>query len=81
MALLDPGTGALLGGAVFLVVLGALVVFVEALRTTVALAVPIMAAAVAVVLVAVGELGLALVAVGLGAAVLADHGFDWLTTR
>jgi len=81
MALLDPITGALGGVAVFLVVLGLLVVFVDAVRPSRALLAVVADAAVAALLVFVGEIGLGLVALGFGAAVVADHVFDWFTTR
>ncbi len=81
MALLDPVTGALAGVAAFLIVLGVLVVFVEAVRPS-RVAIAVLAAVVASALLWVmGEVGLGLVALAFGGAVLADHVFDWLTTR
>jgi hypothetical protein len=81
MALLDPVTGALGGFAVFLVVLGGLVIFVETVRTARVFLAVVADLAAAALLALIGELGLGLVVLGLGAAVLADLVFDWLTTR
>jgi hypothetical protein len=81
MALLDPGTGALVGAVVFLLVLGVLVIFVEALRTSLVLTFVIVAVVGAALLASLGELGLGFALLGFGGAVIADHAFDWLTTR
>lgn len=81
MALLDPGTGALIGVAVFLLALGTLVVFLETVRSSLAMALVLVAVVVAALLAFLGEVGLGIVVLGFGAAVIADHVFDWLTTR
>ena len=81
MAFLDPGTGALVAVTVFLLVLGVLVVFVEAVRLRTALTLVLLSIVAATLLAFFGEVGFGLVALGFGAAVIADHAFDWLTTR
>lgn len=77
----DLGAAALYAVVVFLLALGFLVVFVEAIRPS--RVAGSLAADVALVLLFVwlGESGLALLVLGLGAAVLANHAFEWLTTR
>ena len=82
MALLpDLAAAALYGVAVFLVVLGFLVVFVETVSPR-RLAAGVMGAGlVASGLASIGEPGMALLAVGVGAALVANHSFEWLTTR
>jgi len=79
--LLDPAAAALYGLAVFLVVLGVLVVFVEAIQMARFLLLLSADVAFAVLLVLVGELGVALVVLGLGGALIANQVFEWLTTR
>ncbi len=67
--------------AVFLIGLGVLVVFVESLdrrKASVLILVPVVFAALLTVL---GEFGIALIPLGLAAAVLANEVFEWLTTR
>ncbi|HLE55119.1 MAG TPA: hypothetical protein VI999_07775 [Thermoplasmata archaeon] len=79
--LLDPAAAALYGLAVFLVFLGVLVVFVEAIQMARFLLLLSADVAFAVLLVLVGELGVALVVLGLGGALIANQVFEWLTTR
>ena len=62
-------------------VLGVLVVFVEAVRSRTALTLVLLSIVAATLLAFFGEVGFGLVALGFGAAVIADHAFDWLTTR
>lgn len=82
MALLpDPASAALYGLAAFLVLLGILVVFVETVRPLRFLAALVADVALAILLVLFGELGLALVVLGVGGALLANQVFEWLTTR
>ena len=82
MALLpDPAAAALYGLAVFLVLLGVLVVFVEAIRMARFLLLLSADVAFAILLVLVGELGVALVVLGSGGALIANQVFEWLTTR
>lgn len=82
MALLpDPVTAGLYALATFLVVLGVLVVFVESIRLATVAALLTMDVALALFLVFLGEFGVALVLLGFGGALLANHVFEWLTTR
>ncbi len=82
MALLaDPAAAALYALAAFLVVLGILVVFVEAVRMARFLLLLSADVAFAILLVLFGELGVALVVLGLGGALIANQVFEWLTTR
>ncbi len=82
MALLpDLGTAGLYAVAVFLLILGVLVVFVETVRPP-RLALVVGASIVAAVGLAVlGEIGLALIPMGIAAAFVANQAFEWLTAR
>jgi arginine exporter protein ArgO len=82
MALLpDLAAAGLYAAVVFLVTLGVLVVFVEAIRPSRALLVILVCGVAAALLAWTGETGVALLALGLAAAVLANHVFEWFTTR
>lgn len=74
-------TAGLYALAAFLVVLGVLVVFVETIRLTTVAVVLVADVLLALVLTVLGEFGVALVVLGFGGAVLANHVFEWLTTR
>ena len=77
----DLAAAGLYGIVVFLLVLGFLVVFVETLSMRKLAAIVVGAVIAAIALVGMGETGMALLAVGVGAAVVANHTFEWLTTR
>ncbi len=82
MALLPDLTTA--GGvalALFLLVLGILVIFVESVPPRLLGLILIVALVLAVLLAVIGELGVALVVLGLPAALVANGIFEWLTTR
>ncbi len=82
MALLpDPATAALYGLAAFLLLLGILVVFVEAVRPVRFLAALVADVAIAILLAVGGELGVSFIVLGVGGALLANQAFEWLTTR
>lgn len=82
MALLpDLAVASVLALVVFLLALGLLVVFIESVRPARLVAVLLAGVAVSGALAVLGETGLALVAMALAAAVLANQGFEWLTTR
>lgn len=82
MAILpDLGAAGLYAAAAFLLVLGVLVVFVETIRSSRLVLILSACLAVAIGLVVLGETGLALIVLGVGAAFLANHVFEWLTTR
>ena len=82
MAILpDLASAALYAVVVFLLVLGFLVVFIESIPSR-RLSIAILAAIVlAVGLMWVGEVGIAFLVAGVGSALLANHGFEWLTTQ
>ncbi len=82
MALLpDLMAAALYAAVVFLLFLGLLVVFVETIPSRL-LTVTILAALLfAGWLAWVGEAGLSFLALGIAAALVANHAFEWLTTR
>lgn len=67
--------------AVFLLVLGFLVVFVESVPPRLVAVVSFVALVLAVVLAVLGELGISLIALGFPAALIANGMFEWLTTR
>ncbi len=77
----DPASAAPYALAVFLLLLGGLVVFVESIRPARFRVALIAAAAVIVLLVLAGELGAALVVLGAGGALAANQLFEWSTTR
>ncbi len=82
MALLpDLATAGGIALALFLLVLGVLVVFVESVPPRLLGLVLIVGLALAVLLEVVGELGVALVVLGLPAALAANGVFEWLTAR
>lgn len=82
MALLpDPASAGLYATVVFLVTLGVLVVFIETVSFLRFVAVVVVSLVVALALVLVGEWGLSLLLVGFGGAFIANHVFEWLTTR
>ncbi|HYS73993.1 MAG TPA: hypothetical protein VEO96_08455 [Thermoplasmata archaeon] len=82
MALLpDLGAAVLDAVVVFLLVLGFLVVFIETISVRRLVSAIASLAIVAVVLGLIGETGVALLAVGVGGALVANHAFEWLTTR
>ncbi|HKZ89942.1 MAG TPA: hypothetical protein VJ300_06770 [Thermoplasmata archaeon] len=79
--LADLGTAALIAIVVFLGALGFLVVFTDATSKARTTAFLIGVGAVAGFSGALGEVGVALVLVGVAAAVLANAVFEWLTMR
>jgi len=82
MALLPDLGAAVLGAVVvFLLALGFLVVFIETISFRRLVSAIASLAIVAVVLGLIGETGVALLAVGVGGALVANHAFEWLTTR
>lgn len=82
MALLpDLGIAGGIALAVFLLTLGVLVIFVETVAPRRLVAVMGACVAVAAGLVLLGEVGLSLAPLGFAAAFLANHAFEWLTTR
>src|SRR5205814_9621092 len=80
-ALPDLAAAGLYGVVVFLLTLGLLVVFVETVPPRRLLALLLGSGLAAVVLAGLGEVGVALLALGIGAALVANHTFEWLTTR
>jgi len=82
MALLpDPATAGLYAAVVFLLMLGVLVIFVETVSFPRFVAIVAGCFVVALALVLLGELGLALIPLGVGGAFIGNHAFEWLTTR
>ena len=82
MALLpDLATAGGMALVVFLVTLGILVVFVEAVPRRTAVGVVVAALVLAAGLALLGEAGLGLVFLGFAGAVAANDAFEWLTTR
>ncbi|HYM39916.1 MAG TPA: hypothetical protein VEY12_07210 [Thermoplasmata archaeon] len=82
MALIpDPATAGLYAAVVFLITLGVLVVFVETVAFRRFVVVVVAALALALLLVLLGEWGLSLLPAGFGGAFIANHIFEWLTTR
>ncbi len=77
----DLALATLYGIVVFLVALGFLVVFVETIspRRLVAGLVGTILAATG--LASAGETGVALLVLGIGGALVANHAFEWLTKR
>src|SRR5947199_8919059 len=80
-ALPDLAAAGLYGVVVFLLTLGLLVVFVETVPPRGLLALLLGSALAAVVLAGLGEVGVALLVFGIGAALVANHTSEWLTTR
>lgn len=82
MALLpDLTTAALYAVVVFLLFLGLLVVFVETIPPRLLMVMILAAVLFAAWLAWVGEAGLSVVALGVVAAFVANHAFEWLTNR
>src|SRR5438094_250671 len=77
----DLAAAGLYGVVVFLLTLGLLVVFVETVPPRRLLALLLGSALAAVVLAGLGEVGVALLVLGIGAALVANLTFEWLTTR
>ena len=82
MALLpDPATAGLYAVVVFLITLGVLVLFIETIAFLRFVAVVVASFVLALGLILIGELGLSLPVLGFGSAFIANHVFEWLTTR
>ena len=82
MALLpDLAAATLYALVVFLLFLGLLVVFVETIPPRLLMVIILAATLFAAWLAWVGEAGLAFLALGAAAALVANHAFEWLTTR
>ena len=82
MALLpDLALASLYAVVVFLLVLGFLVVFVEAISMRRLLAGLVVTLVIAAGLVSNGEAGLSFLALGVAGALIANHAFERLTTR
>lgn len=77
----DLAAAGLYGAVVFLLVLGFLVIFVETVSQRRLVALLFGTMLVAIVLAGMGEAGTAFLALGTGAALIANHTFEWLTTR
>lgn len=77
----DLAVASLLALVVFLVALGLLVVFIESIPPARTAGFLVAATALSGGLAVLGEVGVGLVVLGLAAAVLANHAFEWLTTR
>ncbi len=77
----DLGVAGGIALAVFLVVLGFLVVFVESVGRRAVVAVVGIVLVLGVALSLLGEPGVALIAFGFAAAFVANEMFEWLTTR
>ena len=80
-ALPDLAAAGLYGVVVFLLALGLLVIFVETISPRRLIALLLGSFLVSIVLAGMGETGLAFLALGVGAALIANHAFEWLTTR
>lgn len=82
MALLpDLATAGLYALVVFLLALGFLVIFVETVPPRWLVAALVGSVLVAVALAGMGESGIGFLALAVGAALLANQTFEWLTTR
>ena len=77
----DLAAAALYAVVVFLLALGVLVIFVETVAPRRLVAALFASMLVAVVLASMGEPGIGLLALAIGAALLANHSFEWLTTH
>ncbi len=77
----DLAVAAGYGLVVFLITLGLLVVFVEALPRRIVVAVIMVAFLLAAFMALVGEAGVGVVSLAFAAAVIANELFEWLTTR
>ena len=77
----DLVTAGLYGLVVFLLALGFLVIFVETVPPRRLVALILGSVLVAIVLAGMGEPGVGFLALAVGAALVANHAFEWLTTR
>ncbi len=77
----DPATAGIAAGVVFLITLGILVLFIEMVPLPRFIGIVVGCLVVAVFLVVLGEVGLALLPLAVAGAFLANHVFEWLTTR
>lgn len=77
----DMATAALYAVVVFLLVLGFLIVFVEAVRPSKLLAVLITDFVVAGIFAFASEYGMSLLTLAVAASFVSNHVFEWLTTR
>jgi len=77
----DLATAALYAVVVFLLVLGLLIVFVEAVRTSQLVALLITDFVVAGIFVLAGEYGMSLLSLAVAASLISNQAFEWLTTR
>ncbi len=77
----DLATAALYAVVVFLLVLGLLIVFVEAVRTSQLVALLITDFVVAGIFVLAGEYGMSLLSLAVAASFISNQAFEWLTTR
>ena len=77
----DLALASLYGLVVFLLTLGFLVVFVEAISMRRLLAGLVVTLVIAAGLLSNGEAGLSLLALGVAGALIANHAFERLTTR
>jgi len=77
----DLEAAGLYGIVVFLLALGFLVIFVESVSMRKLAAILVASLIAAIALVGLGEAGVAFLALGVAAAVLANQTFEWLTTR
>ncbi len=77
----DLTVAAIYAVVVFLLALGFLVVFVETIRVRRMIAGIVAAAVLSIGLAWTGETGLAFLALGVAAALAANHAFEWFTMR
>ncbi len=77
----DPATAGFYAAVIFLVVLGALVLFVETVTVSRFVAIVVGCFVVALVFVVVGEIGLSFIPLAVGGAFVGNQVFEWLTTR
>jgi len=77
----DLTVAAIYAVVVFLLALGFLVVFIETIRVRRMIAGVVAAAALSVGLAWTGETGVAFLVLGVGAALAANHAFEWFTMR
>ncbi len=77
----DLTVAAIYAVVVFLLALGFLVVFIETIRVRRMIAGAVAAAALSVGLAWTGETGVAFLVLGVGAALAANHAFEWFTMQ
>ncbi len=77
----DIAAATLYAVVVFLLVLGVLIVFVETVQTSRLSAIVVADLGIAAFLGFAGEIGTALVVLAVSGSFLANHAFEWLTTR